>query len=205
MKDEPDYIRDIAEIRSMMERSTKFVSLSGWAGILAGFYALAGAYIAFNILGFNPDRILYNTIGDSGFSTNIILLAVITFALAICTAILLSYRDAARSGLKLWNPTSKRLLAYMGVPFMVGAILIIILISKALIGLVAPFSLLFYGLALYNAGKFTYAEVRVLGIVEILLGLFGACYVECGLLMWAIGFGFAHIVYGIYMHYKYKK
>ena len=53
MKNETDYLRDIGEIRSLMERSSKFISLSGWAGIFAGIYALAGVYVAINYLHFN--------------------------------------------------------------------------------------------------------------------------------------------------------
>ncbi len=207
MKEEQDYIRDIAEIRSMMERSSKFLSLSGWAGIMAGIYALAGAYIAYKVFNFNPDAIVPGNLnlGASFSLFNIILLALAVFILAICTAVFVSYREADKRKEKLWNATSKRLLTYMAVPLITGGLLILILISKGMIGLIAPLSLLFYGLALYNAGKFTYEEVRIVGLIQIILGLASSYYVEHGLLFWAIGFGMVHILYGIYMHYRYEK
>lgn len=208
MKEEQDYIRDIAEIRSMMERSSKFLSLSGWAGIMAGIYALAGAYIACKVFNFNPDAIMSGNSGPgSSFPDllNIILLALAVFILAICTAVYVSYREANKRNEKLWNGTSRRLLTYMGVPLITGGLLILILISKGMTGLIAPLSLLFYGLALYNAGRFTYHEVRVVGLIQIILGLISSYYVEHGLLIWAIGFGLVHILYGIYMHYRYEK
>lgn len=207
MKEEQDYIRDIAEIRSMMERSSKFLSLSGWAGIMAGIYALAGAYIAYKVFNFNPDAIVPGNLSPAASFVlfNTILLALAVFTLAICTAIFVSYREADKRKEKLWNATSKRLLTYMAVPLITGGLLILILISKGMIGLIAPLSLLFYGLALYNAGKFTYMEVRIVGLIQIILGLASSYYVEYGLLFWAIGFGLVHILYGIYMHYRYEK
>jgi len=207
MKEEQDYIRDIAEMRSMMERSSKFLSLSGLAGIMAGIYALAGAYIAYRFFYFNP--------GETEYSTNseninpglfkVIVLAISILVLSLGTAIFLSNNKAAKRGEKLWNPTARRLLINMAVPLFAGGILILILISKGMIGFIAPFSLIFYGLAIYNASKFTYEEVRSLGLIEIALGLAGSYFVEYGLLFWAIGFGVVHIIYGIYMHYRYER
>lgn len=208
MKEKQDYVRDIGEIRSMMERSTRFLSLSGWAGIMAGIYALAGAYIAYKMLDFNPDEIAYGAAPSGSLSfmlSPVIFLAIIILVLAIGTAIFLSYKKAGKRGEKLWNATARRLLINMAVPLIVGGLLIIILIAKGLIGLIAPFTLLFYGLALYNASKFTYDDVRVLGLIEMGLGLISSYFVGYGLLFWALGFGVAHIIYGIYLHYRYEQ
>lgn len=208
MKNEKDYIRDIAEIRTMMERSSKFLSLSGLAGIMAGIYALAGAYISYKIFDFNPDEIVYSSIKSGSLSSNlpqIIFLAIAILILAIGTAVLLSFRKANKKGEKLWNNTTRRLLINMLAPLVIGGLLILILIAKGLTGLIAPFTLLFYGLALFNASHYTYKEVKTLGLIEIGLGLISSYFVEYGLLIWALGFGFVHIIYGIYMHYKYEK
>ena len=205
MKEEQDYVRDLAEIRTMMERSSKFLSLSGWAGIMAGIYALVGAYIAYRLFYFSPD---YSTIEPGTFPPamiNAILVAVAVLVLAVGTAIYLSYQRASKRREKFWNPISKRLLINMSVPLITGGILILIIVAKGMIGLVAPFTLIFYGLALYNASKYTYEEVGTFGILEIVLGLLSAYFVEYGLLFWAIGFGLLHIVYGIYLHYKYER
>ena len=208
MTEEQEYIRDIAEIRSMMERSSKFLSLSGWAGIMAGIYALSGAYIAWKIFDFNPGEIVYSTTNSGDLSSGlwkVIFLAFIILILAIGTAIFLSSKKANRRGEKAWNATSRRLLSNMAVPLVVGGILILILFSKDLIGLIAPFTLLFYGLALYNASKFTYDEVKLLGMIQMGLGLISSYFIEYGLLFWAIGFGAVHIVYGIYLHFRYER
>jgi uncharacterized membrane protein len=135
----------------------------------------------------------------------VIFLAIIILILAIGTAIFLSYKKANKRGEKLWNATAKRLLMNMAVPLVAGGLLILVLISKGLIGLIAPFTLIFYGLALYNASKFTYQEVKSLGLVQIGFGLISAYFVGYGLLFWALGFGLVHIIYGIYMHYRYER
>lgn len=199
---EQDHARELMEIRAMMERSSKFVWLSGWAGIIAGFFALAGAYIAWSVFNFNPDSIDYN---PSGGMQNIILLGIAVWVLAAASAVLLSYNQAKHSRERLWNATSRRLLINLAVPFFTGAILILILIAKGLIGLVVPFSLIFYGLSLHNASKYTYEEVRIMGVVQVILGLTALWFMEYSLLIWALGFGVVHIIYGIYIHFKYKK
>lgn len=208
MKKEQDYLRDIAEIRNMMENSSKFLSLSGWAGILAGIYALAGACVAYWILDFNPQQVGSTVAEKLGFSSNIwqlVLLGLLILVLALGTAIYFSHKNAEKRGEKLWTATSRRLLFSMSVPLVVGGLLLLILISREMNGLIAPLSLIFYGLALYNASKFTFNEVRTLAYIEIALGLLGCYFIGYGLLLWALGFGIAHIVYGIFIHYNYEK
>ncbi|MEX0608886.1 MAG: hypothetical protein WD016_11065 [Balneolaceae bacterium] len=201
MKEEKDYSRDIAEIRSMMERSSKFLSLSGWAGIMAGMYALAGAYIAYSFYNFNPDEIFYS----SPDLSQVIILALLVLVLALITALYSSRMKADNDGEKAWNATSRRLLASMAVPLVTGGILILILISKGLIGLIIPMTLLFYGLSLYNAGKFTIDEVKFMGMAQILLGLLSFLFIEYSLIFWAGGFGVVHMIYGMYMYIRFER
>lgn len=208
MKAEKDYIQDITEIRSMMERSSKFLSLAGWAGIMAGLYALAGAWIAYKIFYFNPDEIIYDNLSTGTASSGVwkvIILALSILVLTLVTAIILSRNKALKKSEKLWNFTSRRLLINLSVPLAAGGLLILVLISKGFIGFIAPFTLIFYGLALYNAGRFTYSEIQTLGLIEISLGLISSYFVGYGLLFWALGFGVLHIIYGIYIHYKYER
>lgn len=205
MKKERDYHQDIVEIRSMMERSSKFLSISGWAGILAGIVALAGVYIAYAIFNFDPEEPDFTSAGAWDDLQEVIFLALGVLVLALGSTVLLSYRKTKKMGEALWTPTSRRLLLNMSVPFVTGAFLILILISKGLIGFIAPFSLLFYGLTLVNASRYTFSEVKVLGLVQIGLGLLGSLIMEWGLLLWAVGFGPVHIVYGIYMNLRYGK
>jgi hypothetical protein len=208
MKKEPDYIRDITEIRSMMEKSSKFMSLSGWAGIMAGIYALSAAYIAYFVYGFSPDGIIYESpSGGSLISdfSELMILALIVLTVSLLTAIYFSWRTANVKGEKIWNTTSKRLLSDMAIPFISGGILIIIFVLHNIIGLIAPTMLLFYGLALISASRLTIVEVRILGLIQIALGLISAYFIAFGLLFWAIGFGIAHIVYGVYMYFRYER
>ena len=208
MKEDRDPIRDITDIRSMMERSTKFLSLSGWAGVLAGIYAICGAFIAYRFLGFEPGSSNYDSMyaGSASFNLpQIILVAIVILLLAIVTAVFFSYKKAVKRGEKLWNATSRRLLANMAVPLVAGGILLLILISKGFVGFMTPLTLIFYGLALYNAGRFTFEAVKYLGLIQIFLGLLASYFISYGLLFWALGFGVAHIVYGIYIYYRYEK
>ena len=201
MKDQQDYIQDIAEIRSMMERSSKFLSLSGWAGIIAGMAALAGAGIAHFAMEFRPDEILY----PYPDLTTLIWLSLGVLIIALVGAIFDSYRKAGKRDEKAWNPTSRKMLSSMSVPLFAGGFLIVILISRSLLGLIAPLTLLFYGLSLFNAGFYTVKEVRIMGLIQMLLGLLNLTFIEFGLLFWALGFGLVHILYGIFMHLRYER
>jgi uncharacterized membrane protein YidH (DUF202 family) len=204
MKEEQDYIRDLAEIRSMMERSSKFLSLSGLAGVLAGIYALTGVYIAYSVFNFNPNQVI-NGSSDSSSLSVVLFIAMAVLLLAIGTAIFLSRKKAQKRNKKVWNAPSKRMIATMAVPLSAGGIFILLLLSKGLIGLIAPSTLLFYGLALYSASQFTFGDLKFLGVIQMGLGLMGTWFVEYGLLLWALGFGVIHIIYGIYMHLKYER
>ncbi len=208
MKKDTDYLQDIEEIRSLMEKSSKFISLSGWAGIFAGVFALMGSYIALTYLDFNPQSLSFDT-ENNPFQQkqifSVVQLALLVFLLAISFALFFTHRRAKRKDELLWTPTAKRLVVNMAVPLFTGGILILLFISKGFIGFVAPFSLLFYGLALFTISKFTFDEVKILGLIEILLGLISVYKVSLGLLFWAIGFGVVHIIYGIYVYFKYEK
>ena len=182
----------------MMERSTKFFSLSGVAGIMAGIYALVGAFIVWRILDFDIGN-------DSTVMLKLIGLAAAVLLLAIGTAFFLSNKKANKRGEKFWNNTSKRFAINMAVPLVAGGLFILVLLSKDMIALALASTLIFYGLALYTASKFTYEEVRSMGLIQILLGLVAAYFDEYGLLFWALGFGVVNIIYGIYLHYRYER
>ncbi len=204
MKPTKDYVRDIAEIRSMMERSSKFLSLSGWAGIMAGLYALSTAYAAYRGLDFYPDTLTY-AFGPQENLTMLVMMGVVTLVMAVGTAAVFSYKKAYERGEKVWNATSRRLLAHISVPLVTGGLLMLAMMSKGWIGMLLPLSLIFYGLALYGAGSFTYKELKMFGLLEIGLGLLSVCFVEHSLIVWVVGFGLLHIVYGIYIHYRYER
>lgn len=200
MNTKQDYNQDLAEIRSMMERSSKFLSLSGLSGVLAGLYALTGSYIAYYIYDFDP-----GSENSSGVETEIILLALLVLVLAVGSAVLLSYKKAHKKGERVWNSASKRLLSIVGIPLSAGAVFSLILFYEGSIGLIPSVTLIFYGIALYSAGRLTFNELSVLGLLQIALGLNAAYFIEHSLLLWALGFGVAHIIYGIYIHIRHER
>lgn len=202
MKQEQDYIQDIAAIRNMMERSSKFLSLSGWSGVLAGVYALIGAgviYFGFNI------RLMdyYYPFGEEVIAT--VTTAAIVLFLAVSTAVIFSEKKASLRNEAIWNPISKKMLFSMSVPLVTGGVCILILLQYGLLLTMPIVTLIFYGLALFNAGEYTFKEIRFLGLIQILLGLLTIFFVEYCLVIWAFGFGVMHIIYGAYIHFKYER
>jgi len=205
MTKEAQHIEDIQTIKEMMSKSTQFVSLSGISGILAGIYALAAAYFAYSSIYTDQTYFAYRkAVITSESITSLVLIATVTLILSIGSGLFFSSRKAKRNNETLWNEQAKRLLINLAIPLAAGGILCLILLTKGYVGVIAPLTLIFYGLALVNASKYTLTEVRSLGILEIVLGLIAMQFIGYGLLFWAIGFGVLHIVYGITMYLKHE-
>ena len=197
-----DYLKDIQDIKQMMSQSTQFISLSGLSGILAGVYALIGAFVVHHLLEKNK----YDVVIIEGLTFKLIILtATIVLLLSITTAYIMTKQKADKSGEKIWNPSSKRLLINFCIPLFSGGIFAILLLRHGVYGLIAPITLMFYGLACLNASKYTLRDVRYLGITEIILGLIAVEFSGYGLYFWVLGFGVCHIIYGTVMYYKYER
>lgn len=203
MKDEYGHLDSLNEIRTMMERSSRFISLSGLAGVFAGIFAITGIVVAYYYLGLNS-LTLNENLSRRELSFLIADASVVLVA-SIVVASLLTVRKAKKKQQQVWNSTSKRLLINMMIPLLAGGLYCIALLNYGLIGLIAPATLIFYGLALLNAGKYTLDDIRYLGICQLTLGIIATFNIGNGILYWVTGFGILHIVYGIVMYNKYER
>lgn len=194
-----------------MEQSSRFLSLSGLSGIFAGIFALAGAAVAYFYMNISilEDRYYDLAIVDARLNLNFILFfladALIVLTLALSVGFYFTYRNARKKGMVVWSPATRRFMWNVFIPLIVGGVFCILLVWNHVIFLVAPATLIFYGLALLNSSKFTLKDVRYLGVSEILLGFAGCIWVGYGLIIWALGFGVLHIIYGIVMYYRYER
>jgi hypothetical protein len=195
-------VEDLKAIREMMEKSSKFLSLNGLAGIVAGFTAIAGAVFAYFYLLRDPSLTHYTPIQEI-----LILLAdaVLILIISLSFGIYFSWKKAKKNNQTLFNSVTKRAIYNLALPLIAGGIFSFIFLLRGNIGIVASSTLLFYGMALLNASKYTFEEIHYLGITEIVLGLFAAIFMYHGILFWTIGFGFCHIFYGLTMYVKYDK
>ncbi len=215
-----DIYEDISSIKTIMERSTKFISLSGLSGVMAGIYALIGAGIAFMLiprytLGYSeqpaasyPVKGLFygNSSGHiPGLDAELFLVALSVLILSISTGVWLTVRKAKRSEQTVWNPSSRALLKNGLLPLLTGGAFILILLGQRHYGIISPACLIFYGLSLVAASQYTFGDVRWLGILEIILGLLCMLVPGYGLFFWAFGFGVLHILYGSIMYFKYDR
>ncbi len=206
-----DQLEALAEIRHLMERSSRFLSLSGLSGVFAGIYALIGAGAAYWQLKANVyDTQRYAALQSSEkamlkFLMFFFIDAALVLLLTLLTAIYFTTQKASEKGQSIFDKTALRLAAHLFFPLGVGGIFCIALLNYGLFGLMAPSMLIFYGLGLINASNFTFENVRYLGLAEVTLGLISAFITGYGLFFWSIGFGFFHIVYGVYMYLKFEK
>lgn len=196
----------------MMERSSRFISLSGLSGISAGLWAIAGAtavYLYWGITPFVSHHYFYSTttLSQPKMDYRIFFFSVAAIVLlgAIASGIFFTTRQARRTGQKTWDALTRRLLLHLAIPLATGGIFCIALFTYRLGGLIAPTTLIFYGLALLNASKYTLPDIQWLGCLEIALGLIALFFLGYGLEFWTLGFGVLHIVYGTIMYNKYER
>ncbi|MBC7874225.1 MAG: hypothetical protein H7Y01_09530 [Ferruginibacter sp.] len=209
-KNQPtDSLQDLKDIRRLMERSSRFISLSGLSGVAAGICALVGVFIANNMVnnyyGSFNSRGFFSGDDFSRLKIKFAILGVIIFTVAFIASFYLTWRKAKKLGLPIWDHASRRLAWNMIIPLVCGGIFILGMLRYDAWLFVAPTCLIFYGLALVNASKYTLTDIRYLGYCEIVLGLVNMFFIGYGLWMWAIGFGVLHIVYGIVMWQKYER
>ena len=204
MEDQNHYREDIRAIREIMQRSTRFISLSGLSGIVAGLVALIAAFLAWRI---DPD--LFRSIPLPAVGTSpaalgqLVALSIATLLIAISGAFVFTLRSARKNREYIWNVHFRQLLVQLAIPLLTGGVICLYLAFAGLINLVSPMMLIFYGLALIGASKYTLKDIFGLGVLEIGLGLTGLFLPAYGLWLWATGFGLFHIVYGIRMYINY--
>jgi len=207
MNQNSDYQKDIESIRQLMERSVKFVSLSGLSGILAGCYALIGAAVAYTMVQTPASPLDYpqESIQEDSIILKLLVIALIVLIASLGTGYFLAANKATKLGAKIWDSASKKLLINLIVPLATGGIFILFLLYYGHYGVAAPACLIFYGLALINASPNLFDEFRYLGYSEIVLGLISVALPGFGLFFWAIGFGVLHIIYGALLFKKYDR
>ncbi|MFT2008594.1 hypothetical protein ACMA1I_07960 [Pontibacter sp. 13R65] len=207
MNQQHEQLATLQEIRNIMDRSSRFISLSGLSGVFAGVVALAGAAVVKWYLSTN--NINYRTAIARGldFEVLVFLLSVAlgVMVLAIAVAIYFTTRNARQRQQPIWDSKVRRLLLNMAIPLATGGLFCAVLLYHGIVYLVAPAMLLFYGLALINGSKYTLSDIRYLGLCEIALGLLACFFIGYGLLSWTIGFGVLHVLYGTIMYYKYER
>jgi len=224
MTDSPSHANEpleaLQDIRRMMERSSRFISLSGLSGVSAGVCALIGAYIAHGwIIDYYGGYSVIRGAADSGYigrhgymhdeaeglKWKLIGLAIGVLAAALISSTWFTWRKARRSNLPIWDVTSKKLFINMLIPLVAGGLFLLGMFYHTDWDYVAPTCLVFYGLALVNASKYTLTDIRYLGFLEIILGCVSMFYLHWGLYFWSLGFGVLHIIYGLIMWWKYER
>jgi len=210
MENQNKQLQELAEIRNLMEKSSKFLSLSGLSGVVAGSVAIFGALNVwlYTQAGAASYDSFYKGVGESAdipFLRFLVLNAVIVLVLALLSAWYFSKRKAKRMNVSLWNSATRRMLLNLFIPLATGGILCLILLFRLQLNLIVPLMLLFYGLALINAGKYTENSVNFLGLAEIVTGLLAVVFINQSLLFWTLGFGVWHVIYGIVMYYLNKR
>jgi hypothetical protein len=218
MSNQNQTLETIQDIRNMMDRSSRFISLSGLSGIAAGLCALTGAWFAYDVIersggaGTRKSGLIADSYSSDGvgmlytfMGSQLFYIALFTLISAIVLAVFFTYIRSKRQGVPVWGATAKRMIWNIAVPLGAGGLFLLKLIEAGVYGLIAPGCLIFYGIALINGAKYTFGEIRFLGYVITTLGVINCWFPGYGLYFWAAGFGLLHIVYGIVMWNKYER
>jgi len=206
---EQQHLETLSDIKRIMERSSRFISLSGLSGVWAGICGLAGATVAY--LWIHSYYLAWDTRGsyyDNDYAAlrfKLIALAVVVLTVTLAGGAYFTWRKARRNNLPIWDATSRKVVVNLCLPLVTGGFFILGLMYNNHEPLIAPSCLVFYGLALVNASKYTLTDIRYLGITEIILGILNIFFLSRGLYFWALGFGVLHIIYGLVMWWKYER
>jgi hypothetical protein len=209
MADHNQQLDALEDIKQLMHKSSRFISLSGWSGVAAGICALiAAVYTGIQLecwrRGDCPFEQLIQEDGVSLRST-LLLIGLVTFIVAVTLAFFFTYLRSRRTGVAIWGYTARKVVANVAIPMLIGGLFIWRMMDYGFFGLVAPACLIFYGLGLINASKYTLGEIRYLGYFQLLLGAINLWFLGYGLYFWAAGFGVMHIIYGIVMWNRYER
>ncbi len=205
MENKQELSNTLEDIKQIMERSSRFISLSGLSGIAAGICALIGALFAYNFLNESNYSVAEGTDMNGEVKNYLFLIATITFVAAFISAFAFTYVRSKKNHIPIWGVTARRLMINVSMPMIVGGIFILKLVEANAYNFVVPGCLIFYGLAIVNASKYTLPETRYLGYCLTLLGITNLWFINYGLFFWIIGFGIFHIIYGAGMWWKYEK
>jgi len=181
----------------MMEKSSKFTSINGLSLIFAGGFAVAGGWYARNL------QRVHNYDAEA-FILPLLVVALVILVLAIGTISFFSYCKAKKNHQPLFSSTTKRAVYNLFIPLVAGGLFsLLMLLLRGDVAIVAPLTLIFYGLSLINASKFTFSEIHILGILQVIIGLLATVFLYNGMIFWIIGFGFLHIIFGVILYVKY--
>lgn len=210
MNQNQQHLEDLRAIKITMERSSRFLSLSGLSGISAGVTAIAGALVARIIIdapiikAWDYSRAFTFSEESSVMMLRLLITAGVVLLVASGSATWFSWRKAIRAGDKIWTPVTRRLLISLTVPLGAGGLFILFTLGNLEGSMIAAMTLVFYGLALVSASKYTLGDIFWLGITEIVVGLVSLLLPGYVFIFWVFGFGILHIVYGILMHIRYR-
>ena len=197
-----EYLKDIKDIKDIMNRSSRFISLSGWSGVSAGLSACIGGYLAYESV-LNNLTLSYEQLVLSPKSfTDLILIAGGTLVVALLTSMLFTTLETKKANNKVWDSQTKRLVINLAIPLVTGGLICLMLLLQGYLSFAIPLSLVFYGLSLFHASKYTLGEVRSLGLIQMALGLISFQYLEYSFYFWVLGFGIITIGYGVIMQLR---
>jgi hypothetical protein len=206
MKNHEEQLAAIQEMRNMMDQATRFKSISGLSGMIAGLLSLLSLYMVYLQTGISPfeaealERIWH---GSNQIQISCIFIALLVACLGL--GLYMARRNARQAGKNVWDGSAKRLSLSLLIPVLVGGIFSVLLIRLGLVALLAPVTLLFYGMGLLSASKYTLEAIRTVGLIITGLGLLATGFLSYGLLIWALGFGLVHILYGFIIYIRYER
>lgn len=205
-------LNTLNEIKDLMEKSSRFQSISGLSIVIVGLLASvvsAGAWLMLlphsdiSWLPTTCNGILIN----SPFRTKIavfsaLLLLVISFSTVSFFSL---HKMKKQRGAVSFDSTLRRCLFHFCVPMVVGGLLCAAMLLQGHYGLTSTFMLVFYGLALINCSHYTSSSIAMLGYAQLVLGVVDCFAVSHAILLWWLGFGLMHILFGIYFIIKYDR
>ena len=196
-----DYLKDISEIKNMMNKSSRFNSLSGISGIATGIYAIIGSLIGYQYV--TKNNIEISNLDRFHFSLLFADLVLIIF-LSLITSLIITRRKVKVDGISSGSILTKKMLSNFLIILIPSTIYVLILILNHDFVGAGSLMLFFYGASLINASHNTLEEIKTLGLIEIVLGILIILIPAFAFWIWLIGAGIIHVIFGLYMYFKHE-
>jgi hypothetical protein len=180
----------LSDIRRLMERSSRFSLLSGYSLIAAGICGLAGVWQAHReVMQWRMHP------GGEHLADRLILTGSLTLVAALALGYAFTWGKVRRQQVPLWDAVVRKVSIHFAIPLFTGGVFVVGMIYWGQYQFIATACLVFYGLALVNASHFTVRPIRMLGLMQLLLG-FICLFTGYNLICLMLGFGIMNILAG---------
>jgi len=203
------HLENLSELKSILSKNTRFLSFSGLSGVIAGITALAGEYLFYNLylatFSSSSNYADVRNLADMKLFYSALLIALSIIGISVIVGVILARKKIRMQGSTVNRDLLKNTLIHILVPILVGGAICFVASFTDHFIYIPAFLLIFYGLGLFNGSRFSFDDLKIVGLVFMGLGLITYAYPNLSMWTWGLGFGVGHILYGLRVYFVHDR